>query len=126
MKSKAMSSRAPTSALRETVSAATFFQIFPRNSECLVNIPTPCSAALTLSRLLRVIHPSGASRMTADLDGQSDYLLAVTRELGRSIQTSRRIEQSSGYHDLPAVVKLLEHILYGLANLTPALLGIGP
>jgi len=64
--------------------------------------------------------------MTADLDGQSDYLLAVTRELGRSIQTSRRIEQSSGYHDLPAVVKLLEHILYGLANLTPALLGIGP
>jgi hypothetical protein len=44
----------------------------------------------------------------------------------RSIQTSLWIEQSCGYSHLPAVVKLLEHVLYALANLTPALLGIGP
>jgi hypothetical protein len=41
-------------------------------------------------------------------------------------QTTLQTEQSCGCSDLPAVIQLLQHVLYALANLTPALIGIGP
>ncbi len=49
-----------------------------------------------------------------------------TRERTAIDSHSRRIVQSSGYGDLLAVVKLLEHVLYALTNLGAALLRVGP
>jgi hypothetical protein len=53
--------------------------------------------------------------------------LRFARYAGRDVdQTTLQTEQSCGCSDLPAVIQLLQHVLYALANLTPALIGIGP